>query len=701
MRKGLTLSSLFSLIRNFLIVGCLLVGLSAARVATAATEQPIKIATMKELLAMSFEELLEVKVITSTGTPKSVKFVPSVATVITASDIERMGAKTLDEVLETVPGFHVQPSAINGFTSNWSIRGFSADPNPYVLLLINGHPLTNIYSGTQATGYRLSTAMISSIEIIRGPGSAVHGADAVAGIVNVITKNGKEIDGTRAAALAGSFDTFGALLQHGRDYNGWNVVASLEWQKSEGDDSRIVERDPLGSGPPSLAPTQLDTRRELIEGHLGLAKGNLSARVYGALIDHALGVSGFHNLNYSSDADTRQFLGDITYKNSELVSGWEIQANLYGYYSFTDAFIRYYPEGSTNMLGNPYYKEKHCGFESIAVYRGVSDHTVRLGGGGRYFDFDSDQYRNFGPGVSVQYGDMVHVKDTPYIFIDNQYRRLWYGLLQDEWRFARKWELTAGLRYDHYNDFGNTTNPRLALVWQTNDRLTSKILYGRAFRPPTLGGLYFRSNPVALGNPDLEPEKIDTAELVFDGRPADKLRTSCNLFYYDLKGNMQHIPDPAPATTKTMQNAYGQTGYGFELEMDWQAMDTIRLKADFAYQHSRIEDNNNQEHLTIDAPGMKFHLNPQWRFMADWLLDTHFYWVADRHRALGDARPAIKDYELVNLAVTRVNLFKYWDLALTVHNLFDEDVREPSDGKLPDDYPMESRSAWVSLLARF
>ena len=85
--------------------------------------------------------------------------------------------------------------------------------------------------------------------------------------------------------------------------------------------------------------------------------------------------------------------------------------------------------------------------------------------------------------------------------------------LQDEWQLAPDWELTAGVRYDHYSDFGATLNPRAALVWQTSPRLTSKILYGRAFRAPAFDTLYAQNNPVGLGNDSLDPETIDTIEL--------------------------------------------------------------------------------------------------------------------------------------------------------------------------------------------
>ena len=115
--------------------------------------------------------------LTATGSLKPVHLAPSVATVITAEDIENIGATSLDEVLETVPGLHVEPSGTAFLSSIWSIRGSHTATNPHALLLINSVPYTQ-YNGSRPLMYRMPVAMISRVEVVRGPGSALHGADA-------------------------------------------------------------------------------------------------------------------------------------------------------------------------------------------------------------------------------------------------------------------------------------------------------------------------------------------------------------------------------------------------------------------------------------------------------------------------------------------------------------------------------------------
>ena len=172
--------------------------------------------------------------LTATGSLKPVHLAPSVASVITAEDIKGLGATTLDEVLEAVPGLHVEPSGSAYFASIWSIRGVHATINPQVLLLINGVPFTANYQGSRYLTYQMPVAMISRVEVVRGPGSALHGADAFSGTVNVITKDNFEIDGTQAGARYGSFDTSDLWAQHGGQYNGWDVAFGVESRKTGG-----------------------------------------------------------------------------------------------------------------------------------------------------------------------------------------------------------------------------------------------------------------------------------------------------------------------------------------------------------------------------------------------------------------------------------------------------------------------------------
>src|SRR5690606_32168414 len=85
----------------------------------------------------------------------------------------------------------------------------------------------------------------------------------------------------------------------------------------------------------------------------------------------------------------------------------------------------------------------------------------------------------------VNLPELIDVSDTQCVFLPEDDRENYYFYVQDIWSFLNDWELTIGVRYDDYTDFGSTVNPRLALVWSTSHNLTTKLLYGEAFRAPS------------------------------------------------------------------------------------------------------------------------------------------------------------------------------------------------------------------------
>ena len=146
--------------------------------------------------------------------------------------------------------------------------------------------------------------------------------------------------------------------------------------------------------------------------------------------------------------------------------------------------------------------------------------------------------KNYGPGVidgtsSPVDGTLTNVTGTDDIFLQDQTRESYFVSAQDQWQLNNDWSFTAGIRWDHFEDFGNATTPRLALVWEPLHNLTTKLLYGEAFRAPSFAELYFQNNPSALGNPNLKPEEIKTWELAFDYRPNFDTGVKLSLFNYE------------------------------------------------------------------------------------------------------------------------------------------------------------------------
>src|SRR5438105_605079 len=155
---------------------------------------------MTQLHEMSLNDVLAVDI--STGTSKLLHQAPGVAYVLTADDIARLGARNLLEVLESIPGMNVY--LYQGVVDSPVIdaRGLVGERGGYVLFLRDGRPLRLLGVNTMPEIFRLPVNFVERIEVIRGPASAVYGADALAGAVNVITKKAP----AEAGARIGSFD---------------------------------------------------------------------------------------------------------------------------------------------------------------------------------------------------------------------------------------------------------------------------------------------------------------------------------------------------------------------------------------------------------------------------------------------------------------------------------------------------------------
>ncbi len=661
----------------------------------------------------------------ATGSRKPIYKAPAVATVITAEEIKAMGARDLNEVLETVPGLHVSLSPLSRLDSVYSIRGIHTGFNPHVLLLRNGVPFPYVFSGGRPNLFRLPVASIARIEVIRGPGSAVYGADAFAGVINVITKESDDIRGTEAGGRVGSFDTHDLWLLHGGSWGPWDIAFSLEWQESAGDRSRRIDADfqsfldgTMGTTA-SRAPGPLSTRYEVLDSHLEIRRGDLRLRNwYWRLSDAGQGTGGAQALDPEGRENVEQYLVDLAYATT-LRPSWDL--NAVASYLYRDTRSRFVllppgtrapigPDGNIDfdspaevlfpdgLLGNPGAREHQTGMDLVFLYTGHRNNRLRLGAGIRYFTFRPSESKNFGPGVidgsvSPIDGALTDLSGTPFIFSPDRSRTLYYLLVQDEWQILPDWELTAGIRYDHYSDFGETINPRLALVWATRYNLTTKLLYGRAFRAPSFSELFAVNNPVVLGNPDLKPETIDTLELAFDYRPTFNLQTVVSFFVYEADNLIEFVG----GATRTAQNARDQQGYGFEVEADWKVRADLRLLGNYSFQRSR--DKATKERIP-EAPGQQAYLRAEWQFHPGFFLTPQVLWVGDRRRSPVDPRAQIDDYTMVHLTLRATNLAANWEFALSGRNIFNVDAREPSSGpeapvlpiSIPGDYPLEGRS---------
>jgi outer membrane receptor for ferrienterochelin and colicins len=681
----------------------------------------------------------------ATGRSQPISRAPAVATVITAKEIEEMGATNLDQVLETVPGIHMSLSSIY-LDPIISIRGIHTDVNPQVLMLVNGIPITQVYLGDRGIRSTLPVASIERVEVVRGPGSAIFGADAFAGVINVITKDAANINGTEGGIRYGSFDTKDAWALHGSKWGELDLAFTVEYHRAAGDDDRIIRSDSqslfdsaLGTNV-SLAPGPMSTGIKRSDIRLDLSYRDWRLRAWNwHQSDVRVGPGLAQALDPSGKGESDNYLVDLTFHNPDLTENWDLT----GRFSYMGVNLntqqRLFPAGTVlpigkdgnlnpikpaglvlfndGLKGNPGRDEDHFRLDLTGFYTGFDYHRLRFSSGVHYVEVTPNETKNFGPGVidsssllpppalNFDDGNVTDVTGTPFIYVKPEQRTVYYASIQDEWSFASNWNLTTGVRFDHYSDFGDTINPRLALVWDARHDVTTKFLYGRAFRAPSFAELFAINNPVVLGNPELDPEIINTLELAFDYRPTFDLRTGLNLFAYKVDDLIRFVPDPG-ATTTTAQNVGSQEGYGLELETEWKLTSDFILQGNYAFQNSEDTDTNTN---AGNAPMNQIYLIGKWKFLPDWLFSTSILWVGDRHRVIEDPRPNIDDYTTVNLTLRKKNIIRGLSGALLVHNLFDEKAFEPSptdpsvpSGSLvPGNYPLSGRYISGELQYRF
>ncbi|NOR68450.1 MAG: TonB-dependent receptor [Methylomarinum sp.] len=679
---------------------------------------------MEDFFSMSPAELANIPVTIATGTAKPAYLSASVTTVITAQQIDTMGATELDQVLETVPGLHVSIQAVTNDTV-YSMRGIQNGVNAQVLVLLNGTRFSVPYKGSSMTGMRLPVEAIQQIEVIRGPGSALYGADAFAGVINIITKKAKDIDGTVIGVRGGSWDTQSVWGQHSNQLLGWDIATSLQYAHNNNDGDRIINSDLQSqfdrnfSTDASLAPNEMQTKLERWNAHLNLQRKHWDIDFWAFNeVDAGLLAGAGGALDDEGKLNGQNYLTDLKFSSEDLVDDWEFLAHASYLYTNIDAEIHNFPDGTLLPIDgngeinptvpfvlNPTFfpegvlseigiENQVASFEMSSIYKGFDDHLLRLTSGFRYEQVRTKESRNFGKGITV--GTLTNVTGTNFVFLPDSQRSIWSVALQDEWQISQDWQLTAGVRYDEYSDFGSTFNPRVALVWGINEQLSAKLMYGQAFRAPSFLEQKQQNSQLFVGNPSLKPENIETVELAFDYRPIENLRLASNFYFYEIEDLI--ATSLGGTTVPTVNNSEGQTGVGTEFEWDWQFHEQWNLKGNYAWQYARNEETKGR---VIGVPEHQIYVAAAWQFLPKWQLQTQFNWVGHRLNFEGSTNSELKDYETIDITVNSKRFFGYVDFTASARNVLDSHGKEPAINSYPDNFPIASRSFYLETTVHF
>ena len=533
-----------------------------------------------DLTELSLEELMGIEVTTPSKKEESLFDTPAAVYVVTGDEIRRSGVRTIPDALRIVPG--VEVAQINANEWAVTIRGFNNSTANKLLVLIDGRSVYEpFFSGVFWDEVDTLIEDIDRIEVIRGPGGAIWGANAVNGVINIITKSAKDTQGLFAEGGGGNVEQGFADLRYGgkagenlyyRAFGKFFNRDSFENRSGgDGDDDWRSYR----------AGVRLDwdnKDRDEVTVH---------GDIYKIDANRSLTVSSL----FPPFEETSRVENDIT--GGDVLLRW------------THAFS----EGS-NTVFQTYYdivdrdiglltKEKRQTFDLEFLNRlnfhFLIDHDLIWGLGYRVIDEDLDGEFVFDPGQ------------------DDRTDNLFSAFIQSEMTLLHEeLFLTIGSKFER-NDFsGFEIQPNVRLLWEVNETNRVWAAVSRAVRTPsrTEHDVRFVAdaflNPetglptlvVITGNDDFDSEDLLSFEVGYRTRPRDSILLDITAFYNyydDLESLVQGEPfvvnEPIPhlVVPLTFRNDLDAKGYGFEVATKWNPVDYLRLNANYSFLELDIE----------------------------------------------------------------------------------------------------------------
>jgi len=520
--------------------------------------------TLQTLKQMSIDDLANLEVSIVSGRPERLADAAAAVFVITAEDIRRSGATKLTDVLRMVPGLAV--GQIDTSISAISARGFQSQYANKLLVLIDGRSVYSpTFSGVDWDSQNIVLQDIERIEVVRGPGATTWGANAVNGVINILTKRAEDTQGTYVGALAGDRQRQLVARQGGRlgEDGAYRLYAKLH----QNDLLPTVSRLPINQDSWSGGRTGFRADWPTADGAL-LLEGEV----------------------FKEDAIAADYRGDY------LLGRWE-QSHANG---AVGTFQTYYYRLETDTVNVSRKIEDTFDLEYRLRYSPLDRHALSAGIGYRWIRSDIDP--KGGNGVR---GDPVRTDQLFSAFLQDDIR------LGDDQVF-----LTLGAKLEHNDYTGFEAQPSVRLRWSPTEGQTLWAAVSRAVRTPSRGesditflqpfgtvNVPILGNiPLIVqltGNPDMMSEELLAYEAGFRWQVSPRLNIDTALYLHDydklrsteLAGAPTLILFPAPTLVQpltALNKMSGQT-HGLEVLVDYRYDDWWRIQGAYTYLHMDLK----------------------------------------------------------------------------------------------------------------
>jgi outer membrane cobalamin receptor len=648
---------------------------------------------------------------------------PGLVTIVSEEDIRRTGARTVQEVLQTVAGVEVLTDAVG--RARIAIRGvpgsLSSGSSENVLVTLNGLRLNeSIFGGATAANLDLPVDNVKRIEIVRGAGSVLNGPGALLGVINIVTESVDTFRRDEVTVGGGSFKTFLYNYRYGTTFHDVSLAGFMQYGYTGGarldipadaETARDQQLAPLGIPASSLAPGQTVDDRKSLDANLMMAYHHLTltARLKrenaGGFVG-LLDVLGTQNrfedtqsnlgLEYRRDLPVGSVRGRMSFAESRLTELYDVFPP--GFTVLTGPARVVYPGG---VLFEERLNSRRLGAEAIYDRPFGPRHTVTAGA-------DVERESTFGLDALTNF-DFIRQRPLPSFgsvpgLVPEAARTVSSLYVQDAWNPSRRVGVTGGLRLDHYSDVGSRLQPRVAAVYRFPRDFTLKAGYARGERAPSfLEQLY--SSPAFLAASTSptgarlgfsESDSLD-ATAIFRRKEVRLSLTGYRTWLGDvIRPDVEGLFLGAPAR---FGNVHGIHASGVEIEGSRTFNGNRSVELVYAFQH--VEDLQTGDRLT-GTPGHLGRLSANFGAGKYVILSPSLTIRGERARMPGDPRPALGAYSLVDLVARIHNFHPALELSAVVHDLFGQEYFDPSPfGGLPGDYPRPGRALFVKAKYRF